>query len=464
MLQLIAILVFFLTMTFLGIFTHKKAGDTQNFFVMGHKGSTLYISMSLFATIVGASATLGMAGLGYSRGLTGMWWLIPGAIGLVILGIFFAKKVRATGYYTLPQIAEKQYGPAVGLAVSILVPIAWLGVIGGQIVAAGKIMSVVGIGSPELWMLISTAAFVLFTMIGGQWAAVRTDLYQGIIIIVGIGGGLIFVLTNVGGLGALFSQLPSSFSSFPLAENFGYYDLAKLLLLVGLVYIVGPDVYSRILSAKDGPTAQRSTYWAAALIVPLALAVVLIGMSAAVLFPGIPSEQAFPRVIQQTMPPVVAGLVLGSLLCAVTSSSLLLSASTIVSEDIIHRFKPNLKEKQLLLISRLAVALMGILSLLVALYLKGIISSLLFAYSVFSAGVIPLIIFGFFREKFKITQAGAMAAIIGGGGAGLLSQLLKIKYLDIGAIGIGIALLFLVSWIEHLIKNTNVDSEISNLP
>jgi solute:Na+ symporter, SSS family len=462
-LQLVVVLVFFLIMTFLGIFTRKKAGDTQNFFVMGHKGSTLYISMSLFATIVGASATLGMAGLGYSRGLTGMWWLLPGTIGLVILGIFFAKKVRATGYYTLPQIAAKQYGPVVGLAVSILIPIAWLGVIGGQIVAAGKIMSVVDIGSPQMWMFMSTAAFVLFTMIGGQWAAIRTDLYQGIIIIVGIGGGLIFVLTKVGGLGALFSQLPSSFNSFPLAENFGYYDLIKLLLLVGLVYVVGPDIYSRVLSSRDGPTAQRSTYWAAALIVPLALAVVLIGMSAAVLFPGIPSEQAFPTVIQQTMPPVVAGLVLGSLLCAVTSSSLLLSASAIVTEDIIHRFKPDLKDKQLLLISRLVVALMGIFSLLVALYLKGIINSLLFAYSVFSSGVIPLIIFGFYREKLKITSAGAMAAIIGGGGAGLISQLFKIKYLDIGAIGIGIVLLFLVSRIERFIRNRSFVSKTSNL-
>ena len=452
MLQLAIILIFFLGMTILGILTRSKAGDTRNFFVMGRQGSTLYISMSLFSTIVGASATLGMAGLGYSRGLTGMWWLLPGTIGLIILGIFLAKKVRATGYYTLPQIAEKQYGPAVGLAVSLLIPIAWLGVIGGQIVAAGKIMSVIGIGSPELWMLISTTAFVSFTMVGGQWAAVRTDLYQGIIILVGIGGGLIFILSKIGGLDVLFSQAPSGFTAFPISKNFGYYEMIKLLLLVGLVYVVGPDIYSRVLSAKNEKTAQRSTFWAAALIIPLAFAVVLIGMSAAVLFPGIPPEQAFPTVIQETMPPLLAGLVLGALLCAVMSSSLLLSASTIVTEDIVHRFKPNLTEKQLLFASRISVALMGILSLLVALYLKGIISSLLFAYTIFSSGVIPLIIFGFFRYKLKITTAGAIAAILGGGGAGLVSQLFKTQYLDIGAIGISIILLFLVSQVENLLR------------
>ncbi|MCX6006189.1 MAG: sodium:solute symporter family protein [Chloroflexi bacterium] len=464
MLELIVILAFFLIMTIPGFFTRKKAGDTQNYYVMGHKGSTVNISMSLFATIIGASATLGMAGLGYSRGLTGMWWLLPGTIGLVILGIFIAKRVRDTGCYTLSGIAAKQYGPVVGLAVSFLIPIAWLGVIGGQILAAGKIMSVVGMGSPELWMLITTAAFVLFTVIGGQWAAVRTDVIQTIIIILGIGGGFIFILTKVGGLGALFSQVPSDFMSFPLAENFGYYDLIKLLLLVGLVYVVGPDIYSRLLSAKDGTTAQRSTFWAAALLVPLAFAVVIIGMSAAVLFPGISPEAAFPTVIQQAMPPILGGLVLGSLLCAVTSSSLLLSASTIVTEDIIHHFIPGLQEKQLLFTSRIVVIVMGISSLLVALYLKGIISSLLFAYTIFSSGVIPLIIFGFFHDKLKLTSAGAIAAIIGGGGAGLISQLLKIKYLDIGAICIGIALLLLVSWIGCYFRNKYFDSKSSDLP
>ncbi|MDD5190893.1 MAG: sodium:solute symporter family protein [Dehalococcoidales bacterium] len=450
MLQLAIILIFFIIMVLVGVLTRKNATDTKNFFVMGQKGTTLYIAGSLFATIIGASATLGLAGLGYTRGLTGSWWLLPGSLGLIVLGILFAKKVRETGLYTLPEIAAKQFGPWVGMAISIIVSVAWLGVIGGQIVAVGKIMSVVGIGSPEFWMVISTVAFVGFTVIGGQWAAIKTDLYQGIIIIVGIGGGLIFILTKVGGLGNLFAHLPAGYKSFPLSESFGWYDLAKMLLLVGMVYVVGPDIYSRILSAKDGKTARHSVFWTAGLLAPLAFGVVIIGMSAAFLFPGIPAEQAFPTVIKETMPPIVSGLVLGALLCAVMSPSLLLGASTIVAKDIIHTIKPSFNDKQLLFISRISVALMGALSLLVALYMKGIISSLLFAYTVFSSGVIPIIIVGFYREKLKITQAAALVAVIGGGSTGLVSQLLKIKYLDIGAVGVSVVLLFGVSLVQNM--------------
>lgn len=453
MLQLIIILIFFIAMILIGILTRKNATDVKNFFVMGRKGSTLYITGSLFATIVGASATIGMAGLGYSRGLTGMWWLLPGSIGLVVLGVFFAKKVRETGLYTLPEIVEKQYDRRVGLAVSILIPIAWLGVIGGQIVAVGKIMGVLGIGSPELWMIVSTAAFVFFTILGGQWAAIRTDLYQGIIIIVGIIGGLIFVLTKFGGVNALLSQLPPDYLSFPVSRSFTWYDVTNFLLLVGLVYVVGPDIYSRILSARDGATAQRSVLLTAMLLVPLALAVVIIGMSAAVLFPGIATEQAFPTIVQSTMPQVLSGLVLAALLCAVMSPSLLLSASTIVTEDIIHKLKPALNEKQVLMTSRISLAVLGMLSLLVALYLEDIIPSLRYAYTVFTAGVIPAVITGFYREKLRITPLAALCAVVGGGGTGLVSQLMKIKYLDLGALAVSVVLLFAVSWIERRIKS-----------
>jgi SSS family solute:Na+ symporter len=453
MLQLVIVIIFVVVMILIGVLTRKNATDTKNFFVMGQKGSTLYIAGSLFATIVGASATLGMAGLGYTRGFTGMWWLLSGSIGLLILGLLLAKKVRETGLYTLPELAARQYNQWVGLAVAVLILIAWLGVIGGQIVAAGKIMSVLGMGSAELWMGISTAAFVFFTVLGGQWAAIKTDLYQGIIIIVGIGGGMIFILTRLGGLSGLMKQLPTSYVSFPLSETFSFYDLVKLLFLVGLTYVVGPDIYSRVLSARDGATARRSVFWAAGLLLPLAFSIVVIGMSAAVLFPGIAAEQALPTIVKELMPPVMAGLVLAALLCAVMSPSLLLSASTIVSEDIIHRLKPSLNEKQVLTISRICVAVMGLLSLIVALYLKGIISSLLYAYTIFTAGVIPLVIAGFYREKLKVTSLGAMTALVGGGSLGLISQLLKIKYFDLGALGASICLLFVVSFIERKIRN-----------
>jgi len=184
----------------------------------------------------------------------------------------------------------------------------------------------------------------------------------------------------------------------------------------------------------------------------------IIGMGAASLFPGITPEQAFPTVISELFSPLLGGIILAALLCAVMSSAdtTLLSASTILSIDIIGRFRPTANQSGVLPRSRWAIVLLGICALIVALMLKGVISALLFAYTVYTAGVILPVLAGFFKNRLKVTSTGALAALTGGGSAGLISKLLAIKYLDLGALLISGVLLFLVSYIDRRYRSTGL--------
>jgi solute:Na+ symporter, SSS family len=470
MIQFIILAIYFVIMAIIGIVSRKSARTAEDFFVAGRSGSTLWIAGSLVATIIGGSATVGVAGLGFSRGLTGAWWLLVGSIGLIFLGLFLAKKIRKWAGYTLPGLVEKQYGRQVALATSVLIVIAWLGVIAGQIVATGKILSALGIGDPVFWMVIFTAVFVFYTAIGGQYADIRTDLIQAGVIFVGIIAGVVVLLSQLGGFGGIQSALPSQHFSFPLSTEFGLFDFIGYLLLVGLTYVVGPDIYSRILSTKNEKIAQASVLWAALVIIPITFAGVIIGMGAAVLFPAISAEQAFPMVVSAALPPLVGGLVLVGLVSATMSSadSCLLSASTILTVDIIKQIKPSLGEREVLLIARSGIIVLGILALLLALALKGVISSLMFAYTIFTSGVIIPVLFGFYRKELKITPKGSLAAIIGGGGIALISKLptlvdinqvplisdlLAIKHLDLWSLAVSVVLLFAVSWIENGLRS-----------
>ena len=350
MLGLTVVIVYFLAMIAIGLVSRRKAGGANNFFVAGRSGSSLFITGSLLATIIGSSVTVGMAGLGFSQGLTGMWWLLVGTVGLIALGIFLAKKVRQFGLYTLPELVEKQYDKRIGLAASILIVVSWVGVIAAQIVASGKILSVLGMGDPTMWMIIFSVVFIGYTVLGGQFSVIRTDIIQVGIIFVGIFGGLALVMSRVGGWGGLEQALPAGSFDFPVSESFGGYELVSLLLLVGLTYVVGPDMYSRLFCAKDAKTARRSVFWAAGLIIPIALGITLIGMGASALFPEIAAEQAFPTVITEVLPPFVGYVVLAALMGAVMSSAdtCLMTASTILAVDIIGRFKPSLGQEKTL--------------------------------------------------------------------------------------------------------------------
>ncbi len=458
--ELIIIAVYFLAVITVGLVSRRKARGVDDFFVAGRKGSSLFITGSLLATIVGGSATVGMAGLGFTWGLTGVWWLLAGSIGLVVLGIFFARRVREFGLYTLPELVEKLYDKRVALAGSVLIVVAWLGIIAGQIVAAGKIMSVLGIGDPLLWMVVFTAVFIVYTMLGGQYAIIHTDTLQMVVIFAGIFGGLALLLSRVGGFGGLVSSLPPEKFAFPISSEFDSYQLVSLLLLVGLTYVVGPDMYSRLFCARDGRVARASVFWAALLIIPFALGITAIGMGAFSLFPEIAPEQAFPTVIREVLPPFLGGVVLAALLCAVMSSAdtCLLSASTILTVDVIKRFRPSLDQSKVLPLSRWGILVLGLGSLVLAWRLGGVINSLLFAYTVYSAGLILPVIAGFYRNRLKVTPLGALAAVVGGGSAALISKLLAIKYLDLGSLLISAVLLFAVSLIDNRVKARNARS------
>jgi SSS family solute:Na+ symporter len=454
MLFLLIIILYFVLIITIGILSKRNATGADNFFVAGRRGSSLFVTGSLLATIIGGSATVGMAGLGFSRGLTGAWWLLVGSIGLVVLGVFFAKKVREFGLYTLPELVEKQYDGRVALAASILIVVSWIGIIAGQIVAAGIILSVLGMGNPVLWMVAFSIIFIIYTVVGGQFAVIRTDVFQIAIIFVGILVGVLISVSQVGGFSGLYSSLPAGQAAFPLSSKFDGIDLVTLLLLVGLTYVVGPDMYSRLFCARDGKTARTSAFSAALLIIPLAFGITMIGMAASVLFPQISAEQAFPMVIKEVLPPVVGGIVLAALLCAVMSSAdtTLLSAGTILTVDIIGKLKTSARQDRMMYYSRWWMVALGVTALVLALVLKGVISALLFAYTVYTAGVILPVIAGFYRGRLRVTSAGALAAIIGGGTAALLSRLLGIKYLDLGALLISGLLLLLVSFIDNWLK------------
>jgi solute:Na+ symporter, SSS family len=457
MIYLIVIVVFLALMIGVGLFTRRSAKSVEGFFVANRSQSTFLITGSLVASIIGGSATVGLAGLGFSRGLTGIWWLLVGCIGLVILGLFLASRLRGYGLFTIPQLVARQYGERVSMISSILIVIAWIGVIAGQIIATGKILGTLGIGTPQLWMIIFTATIITYTMMGGQQADIRTDIIKAFIKFAGISAAFALVMIAAGGWDGLKIALPADSFSFPVSDKFSPADLASYVFVVGLPYVVGPDIYSKIFCARDGKVAKTSAIWAAIIVAIFAVMITLLGMGAAALYPGIAPEQAFPVMIKELFPPVVGAIILAALVSATMAAadSCVLSASTIFTVDIVKKLKPGMSEQNTLVLARWAIVLFAVLSLLLAIYLNGVISSLLFAYTIFTAGVIVPTLAGFFKDKLRLTWAGAMASIIGGGVTGLISKLAAVKYLDLGALIISAALLFIVSYIHLYLQRRN---------
>ncbi|MEA2055951.1 MAG: sodium:solute symporter family protein [Candidatus Thermoplasmatota archaeon] len=396
----------------IGIYSSKRAKTSKGFFLADRSIGTFGLMATLTVTAVGGSATIAAGARIYADGLPGMWYDIGGALGLIVLGFFLAGKVRKTGLFTLPDIAGKFFDERVRFTSSILIiitEIAWVSLL---IQACSLILYVILPIEYEVLLIVITIVFVAYTIIGGQYAVIYTDIIQFLVMVVGI--------CVIAAPLLLFKALPSidqistNLLDFPINNNVGIFAAASIFFMMFMPHIVGPDIYSKILSAKDEKVAKKGALFSGIFKFVFAIAIGIIAISAVVLYPGLPkSALAIPTAIAG-LSPILAGFVLAAFVSVMLSSadSCLLSAGTILSVDVIKGKNVN--------ISRAGIMLVAILALFLAIYENhignnGILNTLQLAYTIFTAGLTLPIIFGFYKEKTKVTSKGAFWSLVCGG-------------------------------------------------
>jgi len=340
-----------------------------------------------------------------------MWLDLAGALGLLALGLFLARRVRREAAVTLPEIVGRYYGAGARRAAAVLVlvsEIVWFALLieGTALV----LTSAFGL-DPVLATVGSTAVFVLYTSLGGQFAVVRTDLLQYALMVAGI--PLIGLACALGRL--RFAELPGELLRFPVSSTVSASDVMALLVLVGLPHLVGSDVYAKLLSCRDEATAQRSALLAAASKVVFGLAVAAIALAARQALPPGPAGTTLPRAILAFVPGPLASLVLVCLIATLQSSAdiVLLSASAVTARDLAP---PLLGRPLPLAATRALTPVYGALGLAVALAMdRNVIETLKLGYSIFAAGLILPVLAAFLPPRWTPPAAGAIAAMFLGG-------------------------------------------------
>ena len=107
---LVVLGLYLLVFVVISILDFRSVKNFEDYAVAGRVQGTFAVTMTLLATVVGASTTIGITDTVYSIGFPGIWWLAFGAIGLILQSFLISKKVRATGAATLPVCADFTVG------------------------------------------------------------------------------------------------------------------------------------------------------------------------------------------------------------------------------------------------------------------------------------------------------------------------------------------------------------------
>jgi len=452
MIYISGIMIYLLALVAVGFYKVRSVKNSADFMVAGRTLPWYILVGTLLATWMGSGSLFSGAGLGYRNGLAGLWSSGGAWLGIALI-YFITRRIRNFGKVTVPDIFEARYGPAAAVLATITTVIAYTTIVSYQFRGGGKVLSMVSDGmiSLEAGIIITAVFAISYTVLAGMFSVVYTDVVNGVLMTVGILGALLFLIFHVGGLGEIAAVAESAgkwqlFGNWA-AERTG--DISGPIIAISffvptMLLLMGDgNMYQRIFSARDGGSAKKAVFFWIIGVIVLESAISMLGLTGAVatakgLIPDLVadaqsalvnptegallearqagSESVIPAIARFAGLPMALGLLLVSTMMAIivsTADSFLLIPATNLTRDVYQRYiHPGADEKQVLLISRSLVLVLGIIAFLLVSQFKTVLNAAFTAYNIYGTSITPALLAAFLWKR--ATAVGALASIVTG--------------------------------------------------
>lgn len=440
---IIGVGIYMVFMLLIGWWASKRVKGTADYVVAGRRLGIFLGTGTMFATWFGAGTCMGGAGNAYLFGNQGVifdpW---SGALCLILLAIFFARLMRRGRYLTIADLFNLRYGKSMALLSIGTLAISEMGWLGAQLVAFGVILNFFT-GIPLLvGIAISTLIVVVYTYVGGMWAVTITDIFQMIIIIIGLILLLVIAIPKVGGLGAIFSNSPEGnwiglnqwsfwYTSEAAADaemgnagfmyytgHKGWFYMIAAWLSLGFGAICAQDTQQRLLSSKDEKTSAFSSLFAGIGYIIFGIMPIIAGMIYFRINPDLSIDDAMSKILLYMsidyLPLAGTVIFVSALVAALMSSadSAILAASSVIGYNGYKLLKPDVTDQQTLKMTRIMVPIITLISLVLALWFQVIFNLMVIAWTLLLVSLLPSYVGGYFWKKSN--RSGALASFFGG--------------------------------------------------
>lgn len=348
---------------------------------------------------------MGTAEKSFEIGISSLWYSLAMFSGFIFFSFTFAGRIKEMGdkfrHITYPDLINERYDTRSCLISTITTITAYIGYTASQLLAAASIITTITGVSLGYSFFIATTITISYTAIGGFFAVAKTDLFQALLVLVGV-SALAVPLTfgELDGISQLSSSLPSDF--FELG-SWGIGAILTMFTSIVLTFFTSMDSYTRCYAAKNAKSARNGTLLAALGVLVISLSTCFLGMSAKVLFPELVSgESALITLVMQVFPVGIKGLMLVAILSAImsTADTCILSASANLTKDIYQRFiNPTASPQHILRLSMFSSLIVGITGAVIAWCSESIITLLVMTFTINSAGLFFPTLGAFFWKR-----------------------------------------------------------------
>ncbi len=411
-LAIAALAGFLLLQVAIGVWVSRRIATEDDYLVGGRRFGYTLATFSIFATWFGAESVIGSAGAVFSDGVSIATAEPYGyALCLILMGVFVAKRLWARGLTTLADLYRQRFGTKVErLAAIILIPtsVLWAA---AQVRAFGAVIALVGDIDLSLGLGIAALFTIAYTTFGGLLADAVTDVLQGLVLGAGLVAVLLLVVQQVGGFGDAVAILRASDAiGFNPQRAMPWYETLEAWAIPVCGSLMATEVIGRVIAARSGDVAQRSSIAAGGLYLVVGSIPVVIALLARTFVGDLShAEQVLPTVASTVLPPIAFALFTGGLVSAILSTvdSTLLVASGLLSHNILIPLSGIADDRRKVLLARGGVVGFGVLAYVLAINADGVLALVEQASAFGSAGILVTSLFALFTPLGSPRTAAA---------------------------------------------------------
>ena len=365
------IILFSILIVLAGLSFRKRGSDMKSYFAAGGAVPWSISGLSLFMSFFSAGTFVVWGSIAYEYGLVAVTIQLTMCIGGFIVAYKIAPGWKRTQSLTAAEFVRKRLGDKTQKFYTYLILILSLAYTGAFLYPVAKIVNVSTGFSIEACVIALGLLILLYTVVGGLWAVIITDVLQFVILTAAVLIVVILSVDYVGGVSNFVKKAPEDFFNLTGGE----YNLWFLIAfgIYNTIFIGGNwayvQRYTSVGTVKDARKVGLSFGWLY-LLSPLVW--MLPPMIYRVMNPelsGLENEGAYLMACKQVLPKGMLGLMLGGMIFATASSvnTTLNLAASVITNDIYRVLRPNATIKSVMQVAKLSTFFFGLATIVVAL-------------------------------------------------------------------------------------------------
>lgn len=451
--KLIILGVYLLGMLIVGFLTMKKTKNFSDYVLGGRKLGKWTTALSAQASDMSGWLLLGLPGAIYLSGMVEAWVAIGLAIGTYLNWRIVAKRLRvytesAGNSLTIPDFLENRFADKTRVlrTVPALVIIFFFAIYtSSQFAAGAKLFSAMLNIDYQKALIVGSLVIIGYTLLGGFLAVSFTDVIQGVLMFIALIIVPIYAIVTLGGWDVIAGSANAVDANFlSMFKSAGGKGISVIAILSGLAWGLGycgqPHILARFMAIEKPDHLKASRIIACIWVAITLVAAVVVGIVGRTYFKAVLSdpERVFMYMVDGMFPAILGGIFLAAILAASmsTADSQLLVTTSSIAEDIYKpMFKKDISDSQLLVVSRVSLAIVSIIAVVIAWNPNSSVFNLVsYAWAGLGAAFGPVVLISLFWKRMNGT--GAISGMVSGALTVIIWNALESRFPQVSIFGL----------------------------